>query len=71
MASRFRYIIGVGFWNDSDSVATGNSIGKPPASSTPRLTCAARSRRCMWQPFISDQVLRMAMIGLPKCSSGA
>ena len=69
MASRLRYIIGVGFWNVSDSVDTGNSAGKPPASHTPRLTCSARSRRCMWQGLMSDQVLRMAMKGLPPCSS--
>ena len=71
MASRFRYIIGVGFWNVSLSVATGISTGKPPASSTPRLTCSARWRRCMWQGLISDQVLRMRMSGLPRCSSAS
>src|SRR5271165_7128111 len=69
MDSRLRYIIGVGFWNVSLSVATGISTGKPPASRTPRLTCSARSRRCMWQGLMPDHVLRMAMTGLPSCSS--
>jgi hypothetical protein len=71
MASRFRYIIGVGFWNVSLSVATGISTGNPPASSTPRLTCSARCRRCIWQGFSSDQVFRMRISGLPRCSSAS
>ena len=62
--------MGVGFWKVSDKVATGNSSGKPQACQTPRLTCPARSRRCMWHGLISDQGLRMAMTGLPSCSAG-
>ncbi len=71
MASRFRYIIGVGLQYVSDKVDTPNSTGKPPACHTPRLTCSARSRRCMWHGFSSDQVLRMAMTGLPWCSEAS
>jgi hypothetical protein len=66
IAIRFRYSMGVGFWNVSDRLAIPNSAGKPPASQMPRLTCSARSRRCMWQGFSSDQVFTIAMIGLPR-----
>ncbi len=62
--------MGVGFWKVSERVETGNSSGKPPACHTPRLTASARSRRCWWQGLMSDQVLRIAMTGLPRCSSG-
>ncbi|CAM5688738.1 hypothetical protein SVIOM74S_00524 [Streptomyces violarus] len=62
--------MGVGFWKVSLRVETGNSSGKPPACQTPRLTAWARSLRCTWQGLMSDQVLRIAMTGLPRCSSG-
>jgi hypothetical protein len=49
----------------------GNSMGKPPASHTPRFTCSASSRRPAWQVTSSDQVLQMPMTGRPsKTSSG-
>ena len=53
-----------GFTNGSDSDIAGNSIGKPPACSTPRFTSSARSRRCVWQKLMSLQVLMMPMTGL-------
>src|SRR3974390_3552903 len=65
MASRLRYIIGVGLQNVSDKVDAPNSTGKPPACHTPCLTCSARSRRCMWHGLSSDHVLMIAMTGLP------
>src|SRR6516162_7204715 len=71
MASRLRYIIGVGLQYVSDRVDAPNSTGKPPACHTPRLTCSARSRRCIWHGFSSDQVLMIAMTGLPACSTAS
>lgn len=62
--------MGVGFWKVSERVETGNSSGNPPACQTPRFTACARSRRWEWQGLMSDQVLRTAMTGLPRCSSG-
>jgi hypothetical protein len=54
----------VGLTKLSDSEIAGSSSGKPPACSTPRLTS---STRCLkWVAgLMSDQVLRMAMTGLP------
>ena len=60
-----------GFTMVSDSDIAGNSIGKPPACSTPRLTFSARARRCAWQELISLQVLMMPMTGLPVQSSAS
>src|SRR5262245_27113355 len=54
-----------GFTNGSDRDIAGNSIGKPPACTTPRLTSSARSRRCVWQKLMSLQVLMMPITGLP------
>src|SRR5215469_14021638 len=71
MESRLRYIIGVGLQYVSDRVDAPNSTGKPPACHTPRLTCSARSRRCIWHGFSSDQVLMIAMIGLPACPASS
>ncbi|MNC92714.1 hypothetical protein D3C83_91870 [compost metagenome] len=65
MARRLRYIIVVGFCIGSASEIAGISTGKPPACQTPRLTSSARWRKCVWQALMSDQVLRMAMTGLP------
>jgi hypothetical protein len=61
----------VGFSKDSDNDSAGNSIGKPPAISTPRLTSSTRLLKCMWQGCASDQVLRIAITGLSFHSSGA
>jgi len=55
----------LGFMYDSESDITGSSTGKPPACHTPRFTCSARLRKWVWQVLRSDQVLRMAMTGLP------
>ena len=41
--------IAVGYISVSPSDITGNSTGKPPASSTPRLTESASSRKCPLQ----------------------
>src|SRR5260370_21616901 len=71
MASRLRYLIGVGLQYVSERVGAPNSTGKPPACHTPRLTCSARSRRCMWHGFSSDQVLMIAMMGLPACPAAS
>ena len=46
-----------------------NSIGVPPASRTPRLTCSARARRFRLQGIVSVQVLAMPTIGLAKSAS--
>src|SRR6185503_17757386 len=37
----------------------------------PRFTSSTRVLKCMWQGWASDQVLRMAITGLPAHSSGA
>jgi len=49
----------------SPSDIAGISTGKPPACQTPRLTSSARSRRWLWQEFMSLQVLMMPITGLP------
>ena len=56
----------VGLTKLSDSDSAGSSIGKPPACSTPRFTSSTRCLKCAWQGLMSDQVLRMAMTGLPR-----
>ncbi len=61
----------VGFTKLSDSDSAGSSSGRPPACSTPRFTSSTRSLKCMWQGCASDQVLRIAITGLPAQSSGA
>src|SRR5258706_5616664 len=48
---------------------TGTSTGKPPARSTPRLTCSASSRRWALQPATSLQLFRIPMIGRPRNAS--
>ncbi len=65
MARKLRYIIVVGFCIGSASAIAGISNGKPPACQTPRFTSSARWRKCMWQWLMSDQVLMMAITGLP------
>ena len=71
MARKLRYIIVVGLTKVSAKEIAGNSIGKPPACSTPRLTLSARARKCAWQGLISLQVLMMPMTGLPFQSSAS
>ena len=63
--ARFLRNIAVGRRFDSPSEVTGNSSGKPPASSTPRRTCSAITRKCALQGVSSDQVLQMPMTGRP------
>jgi hypothetical protein len=60
-----------GLTNGSASDIAGNSMGKPPACSTPRLTSSARARRCAWQALISLQVLMMPMTGRPAQSAAS
>ena len=55
----------VGRMVTSPSDETGNSSGKPPASSTPYFTCSAMVRKCALQGVSSDQVLQMPMTGRP------
>jgi hypothetical protein len=46
---RFLNIIEVGLRNTSPSDTVGNSIGSPPAASTPRFTASISSGKCRWQ----------------------
>ena len=55
----------VGFCIGSASDIAGISTGKPPACQTPRFTSSARWRKWVWQGLMSDQVLMMAITGLP------
>ncbi len=65
MLARLRYSIAVGLSSVSPSDMTGNSSGKPPASSTPALTCSAMTRKWVLQGVSSDQVLQMPITGRP------
>src|SRR5690606_28904519 len=65
MLARLRNSIAVGFISVSPSDITGNSTGKPPASSTPRFTDSASSRKCALHGVNSDHVLQIPMTGLP------
>ncbi len=65
MARKLRYSMVVGFCMGSDRDIAGISTGKPPACQTPRLTSSARPRKCVWQGLMSDQVLMIAITGLP------
>src|SRR3954447_7689265 len=69
IAMRLRYSIVVGFISASPSDITGNSRGKPPACSTPRLTASAKPRRWMLQLTSSDQELQMPITGRPRNAS--
>ncbi len=69
IASKLRYSIVVGLTIGSDSEIAGNSSGKPPACSTPRLTSSTRCLKCAWHWFRSDQVFRIAITGLPAQSA--
>ena len=55
----------VGFCITSASDIAGISTGKPPACQTPRFTSSTRCLKWVWQELMSDQVLMMAMTGLP------
>ena len=71
MLARLRNNIAVGFSCVSPSDITGNSSGNPPASSTPRFTNSASSRKWPLQGVSSLQVLQMPMTGRPSnMSSG-
>src|SRR6185503_10595612 len=63
--ARLRKSIAVGRRLDSPSDITGNSTGKPPASSTPRRTLSASARKCALQGVSSDQVLQIPITGRP------
>ena len=63
--ARLRYSIAVGRSSVSPSDITGNSSGKPPASSTPALTCSAMVRKWELQGTSSEYVLQMPMTGRP------
>ena len=65
MARKLRYIMVVGFCMVSASAIAGISSGKPPACQMPRLTSSARWRKWVWQWLMSDQVLMIAITGLP------
>ena len=49
MLIRLRYISEVGFRKVSPSEIVGNSIGRPPAASTPRLVASTSSGISRWQ----------------------
>ena len=49
----------------ANGAIAGISTGKPPACQTPRFTSSARCRKCVWQVLMSDQVLMIAITGLP------
>ena len=70
MLTRLRYNMAVGFINVSPNDITGNSTGKPPASSTPFFTASASSLKCPLQGVSSLQVLQMPITGLPSNISG-
>ena len=65
MLTRLRNSIVVGRISVSPSDITGNSSGKPPASSTPCRTWSARTRKCVLHGVSSDQVLQMPITGRP------
>ena len=71
MASMLRYIMVVGLTKLSETESAGSSTGKPPAIRMPRLTSSTRVLKWLWQGCRSDQVLTMAITGLPVHSSGA
>src|SRR5690606_3359407 len=66
MLARLRKSIAVGFISVSPNDITGNSTGKPPASSTPCLTDSASSRKCALHGVSSDHVLQIPITGLSR-----
>ncbi len=71
IARKLRYSMVVGLTIGSDSDIAGSSSGKPPACSTPRLTSSTRCLKWVWQGLMSDQVLTIAITGLPAQSACA
>ena len=65
IAAWLRNSIVVGRISVSPRLITGNSIGKPPASSTPSRTCCASSRKCALHGVACDHVLQMPITGRP------
>ncbi len=63
--TRLRNSMVVGRIRISPSEVTGNSMGSPPASYTPRLTCSAMSRRWALHGVRSLAVWQMPMTGRP------
>jgi len=59
----------VGFEKLSWIEMVGNSIGRPPASMTPRFTASIRRGTLPWQGLKSENVLVMPMIGRSSASS--
>ena len=53
----------------SDTAMVLNSMGVPPASRMPRLTCTASSRWLRLHGIVSIQVVATPMIGLARSSS--
>jgi hypothetical protein len=71
IARKLRYSIVVGLTTGSDREIAGSSRGKPPACQTPRFTSSTRCLKCEWHWLTSDQVLRIAITGLPAQSDAA
>ena len=69
MAIRLRYSMVVGRIRVSPRDMVGNSSGKPPAISTPRLTASATVRRWALHGVSSDQLLAIPITGRPSKSS--
>jgi hypothetical protein len=65
MLTRLRNSMVVGRISVSPSDITGNSSGKPRASSTPCRTCSVSTRKCVLHGVSSDQVLQIPMTGRP------
>ena len=70
MLIRFLNSMVVGRMLYSPSDIAGNSIGKPPACHTPRLTASASPRRCALQCVSSLHELHTPIIGLPSYADG-
>src|SRR5664279_5516837 len=69
MAIRLRRNMLVGQANDSWIAIVGNSIGRPPASMTPRLIASTSLGTLPWQALKSLKVLAMPTIGRASASS--
>ena len=63
--ARLRNSIAVGRSIVSPSDITGNSSGKPPASSTPCFTYSAMVRKCELHGVSSENVLQIPITGRP------
>src|SRR5664279_2130267 len=69
IAIRLRRNMLVGYANDSCSEIVGNSIGRPPASMTPRLIASTSLGTLPWQALKSLKVLAMPTTGRESASS--